>query len=504
MNNENVVFGLLALLFMTVSWSLSAQVDVIRLGSFDAFSDIGSPKIKGSASYSEPAQAYRLAGSGKNIWFGEDNFSFLSKQMNGDFIIQTQFKFIGEGHELHRKTGIMIRSSKSKSSPMVACTIHGDGLTSLQYRKTEGADVEEVKFSISGPDVLQLEKKGNTYTMSVAHFGEIYQSEKIENLVLGDELMAGLFVCAHTDEFAEEVEFNNTRIFNPAPDDLVQYRDYLGSLLEVMDVETGHRQVLGNTKGSWQAPNWTPDGKTLIYNADGLLYNFDLETKESSVLNTGFANKNNNDHVLTFDGKQIGISHHATETNGQSVIYTLPVSGGTPKKITDKSPSYLHGWSPDNQFLLYTADRVGDYDIYKISKDGGKEIRLTNAKGLDDGSEYSPDGKFIYFCSTRTGTMQVWRMETVGQNQTQLTFDDLNDWFPHVSPDNKWMVFVSFPKEVPADKHPFYERVYIRIMPVDGGEPKVIGYVYGGQGTMNVPSWSPDSKKIAFVSNGNF
>ena len=504
MNNENVVFGLLALLFMTVSWSLSAQVDVIRLGSFDAFSDIGSPKIKGSASYSEPAQAYRLAGSGKNIWFGEDNFSFLSKQMNGDFIIQTQFKFIGEGHELHRKTGIMIRSSKSKSSPMVACTIHGDGLTSLQYRKTEGADVEEVKISISGPDVLQLEKKGNTYTMSVAHFGEIYQSEKIENLVLGDELMAGLFVCAHTDEFAEEVEFNNTRIFNPAPDDLVQYRDYLGSLLEVMDVETGHRQVLGNTKGSWQAPNWTPDGKTLIYNADGLLYNFDLETKESSVLNTGFANKNNNDHVLTFDGKQIGISHHATETNGQSVIYTLPVSGGTPKKITDKSPSYLHGWSPDNQFLLYTADRVGDYDIYKISKDGGKEIRLTNAKGLDDGSEYSPDGKFIYFCSTRTGTMQVWRMETVGQNQTQLTFDDLNDWFPHVSPDNKWMVFVSFPKEVPADKHPFYERVYIRIMPVDGGEPKVIGYVYGGQGTMNVPSWSPDSKKIAFVSNGNF
>jgi Tol biopolymer transport system component len=153
--------------------------------------------------------------------------------------------------------------------------------------------------------------------------------------------------------------------------------------------------------------------------------------------------------------------------------------------------------------LIYTGERNGEYDIYKIPAEGGEEVRLTSAKGLDDGSEYSPDGQYIYFCSTRTGTMQIWRMEPDGANQTQLTFDDLNDWFPHVSPDNKWLVFVSFPKEVPADQHPFYERVYIRRMPIEGGEPKVIGYLYGGQGSINVPSWSPDSKKVAFVSNGD-
>jgi len=504
MPKKQLFSGSLFLLLNLFFLNLNAQVPASKVGSFDLFSDIGLPCITGSASFCEPAQTYRITGSGSNIWFGQDSFSFLSKKMNGDFILQTRFRFIGQGHELHRKTGIMIRSSTASNSPVVACTVHGDGLTSLQYRSNPGEIMKEIKFAIKGPDVLQLEKKGNTYTMSVAHFGEVYQVQKLENMDFGSDLLAGLFVCAHTNLFSEEVEFSNTRVFNTAADDLVQYKSYLGSLLEVMDVTTGHREVLAGSVRSWQAPNWTPDGKTLIYNADGKLYNFDLSSRQSSVLDTDFATKNNNDHVLTFDGKQLGISHQPEDANGQSVVYTVPVSGGVPKRITDMSPSYFHGWSPDNQFLLYTGQRNGDFDIYKISKDGGREIRLTDAKGLDDGSEYSSDGKYIYFCSTRTGTMQVWRMDPDGKNQTQLTFDELNNWFPHVSPDNKWLVFISFPKEVPADKHPFYQRVYLRLMPVEGGEVKVIGYLYGGQGTMNVPCWSPDSRKIAFVSNGGF
>ena len=293
------------------------------------------------------------------------------------------------------------------------------------------------------------------------------------------------------------------RKFNPSLNLLIQFL-WKEMKLEVMDVASGHRQVLASNKGSFQAPNWTPDGKTLIYNESGKLYNFDLFSKTATVLNTDFAVKNNNDHVLTFDGKQIGISNQSAETKGQSAVYTLPVTGGVPKLVTDKTPSYFHGWSPDNKFLVYTGERNGEPDIYKISADGGKEIQLTNTKGLDDGSEYSPDGKYIYFNSTRTGKMQIWRMDADGKNQTQLTFDELNSWFPHVSPDNKTLVFISFSKEVPADKHPFYQRVYLRMMPIGGGTPKVIAYLYGGQGTINVPSWSPDGKKIAFVSNGIF
>lgn len=497
-----------ALLLMNVAFSIGtflyAQVPGTKIGSFDIFSDVGAPKIAGAASYHEPSQTYRITGSGRNIWFGQDSFAFLSKKMNGDFILQTQVRFLGEGHEPHRKAGLMIRSSAATNSPVIACTVHGDGLTAFQYRTIAGADMKEIKLTIKAPDVLQLEKKGNTYTMSVAHFGEVYVTEKLDSIDLGTDLLAGLYVCAHTTLFSEEAEFTNTRIFNPAPDSLIQYRTYIGSALEIMDVANGHRQVLASNTGSFQAPNWTPDGKTLIYNESGKLYNFDLASKAATVLNTGTAVKNNNDHMLTFDGKQIGISNQGTATNGQSAVYTLPVTGGEPKLITPKTPSYFHGWSPDNQFLLYTAERNGDYDIYKISKDGGKETQLTNAKGLDDGSEYAPDGKYIYFNSTRTGKMQIWRMDSDGKNQTQLTFDELNNWFPHVSPDSKTLVFISFPKEVPADKHPFYQRVYLRTMPVGGGEPKVIAYLYGGQGTMNVPSWSPDSKKIAFVSNGIF
>ena len=153
---------------------------------------------------------------------------------------------------------------------------------------------------------------------------------------------------------------------------------------------------------------------------------------------------------------------------------------------------------------LYTrGGRNNNYDIYKIPVKGGAEIRLTADTALDDGPEYSPDGKYIYFNSVRTGRMQLWRMKPDGSGQEQLTFDDYNNWFPHISPDGKWIVFLSFLNDINPNDHPFYRHVYLRLMPVNGGQPKVIAYLYGGQGSINTPSWSPDSKKIAFVSNSD-
>jgi Tol biopolymer transport system component len=198
----------------------------------------------------------------------------------------------------------------------------------------------------------------------------------------------------------------------------------------------------------------------------------------------------------------LAISHHANENGNDSIVYTVPVGGGTPSKVTPKGPSYLHGWSPDGKYLVYTGGRDNNFDIYKIPVSGGNEVRLTDAKALDDGPEYTPDGKYIYFNSARSGSMQIWRMKPDGTGQEQITNDEYHNWFPHVSPDGKWIVLLSFLKsEVAAEDHPFYKHVYIRLMPVVGGKPKVIAYVYGGQGTINVPSWSPDSKRIAFVSN---
>jgi Tol biopolymer transport system component len=287
----------------------------------------------------------------------------------------------------------------------------------------------------------------------------------------------------------------------PAREDFVPYKDYIGSNLEILDIESGNRKVIYRSPESIQAPNWTPDGKALIYNSGGRLYRFDLATNTPVAIDTGFASSNNNDHVLSFGGARIGISHHSKEDQNKSIIYTVALLGGTPKRVTSKGPSYLHGWSPDNKFLIYTGERNGEFDIYKISVEGGEETRLTTAKGLDDGSEYSPDGKYIYFNSARTGSMQIWRMKPDGSDQQQVTRDEYNNWFPHISPDGKWVAFLSFSKTVAPDDHPFYKQVYLRLRAVDGGEPKVIAYVYGGQGTINVPSWSPDSKKVAFVSN---
>jgi Tol biopolymer transport system component len=170
--------------------------------------------------------------------------------------------------------------------------------------------------------------------------------------------------------------------------------------------------------------------------------------------------------------------------------------------VTDKGPSYLHGWSPDGKFLVYCAERNGDYDVFRISVDGGEETQLTTAIGLDDGPEYTPDGAYIYFNSVRSGGMHIWRMKPDGSDQQQMTDDEYNNWFPHISPDGKMVVFISYlVNEVAPGDHPAAKRVYLRLMPLDGGTPKVLAYLYGGQGTINVPSWSPDGRQLAFVSN---
>ena len=214
------------------------------------------------------------------------------------------------------------------------------------------------------------------------------------------------------------------------------------------------------------------------------------------MIDTGFAHRCNNDHGLSPDGKWLAISD-STE-KGPSFIYVLPAGGGTPRKITSTGPSYWHGWSPDGRSLAFCGERKGEFDVYTIGVEGGAETRLTTAPGLDDGPDYSPDGKYIYFNSVRTGHMQIWRMRPDGSDQEQVTFDEANNWFAHPSPDGRWIVYLSFPSAVTG--HPANKDVTLRLMPAAGGPSQDLAKLFGGQGTINVPSWSPDSKSIAFVS----
>ena len=470
-------------------------------GEFVRYTHIGNPEKYGTIAYDAGQQFYTLEGASGNMWGEKDDFHFLWKRLKGDFILQATLEFVGTNPERHRKAGWLVRHSLEANSPHINAVVHGDGLTALQFRKHPGGITEHLVSKDSSANVLQLERRDGTYIMSSARYGEPFSILQMSDLSLGDDVYVGLFVCSHNESFTEKVIFKNVRIIIPAKQNFVPYRDYIGSHIEVMDVNNGDRKILYSEPGSLQAPNWTPDGKSLIYNRDGLLYSLDLKTNSPTVINTGFGNKNNNDHVLSFDGKMLGISHHSESDHGNSVVYVLPATGGTPQKVTSKSPSYLHGWSPDGKWLTYTGGRSNEYDIYKISVKGGDEIRLTDSKGLDDGPEYSPNGKYIYFNSVRSGNMQIWRMTADGKRQEQVTHDNFNNWFPHFSPDGKWIVMLSYQNDVQPADHPFYKHVYIRVMPANGGNPKVIAYVYGGQGTINVPSWSPDGKKIAFVSN---
>ncbi len=215
----------------------------------------------------------------------------------------------------------------------------------------------------------------------------------------------------------------------------VWYRDDDQSFLEIYDTVTGEREVVAFIDGLIEAPNWTPDGKALVYNSTGRIWRFDLQTREAREIDTGFVNNCNNDHVLSPDGSMVAMSHHTAE-DGLSRIYIAPMCGGDPVLVTPLAPSYLHGWSLDGSTLAYCAERGGEYDIYTIPAKGGLEKRLTDAPGLNDGSEYDRQGEYIWFNSVRAGMMQAFRMKADGSEQTQMTFDqEWNTWFPHISPD---------------------------------------------------------------------
>jgi TolB protein len=272
------------------------------------------------------------------------------------------------------------------------------------------------------------------------------------------------------------------------------------STLETVDVNTSERTVLKEFDYVIEAPNWTQDGKYLVYNSQGKMFSYELATGEIKKIDTGYAIDCNNDHVLSPDNSQLAVSHFTNE-DATSRIYTLPLTGGNPTLVTENGPSYLHGWSPDGERLAYCAERSGQYNIYTISVSGRDETQLTNERGLDDGPEYSPDGKTIWFNSTRTGLMQIWRMEVDGSNPIHMVKEEANCWFPHISPDGNWVVYITYRKEdVEPGDHPPNKSVDLRLVHAVGGIPKTIVKLFGGQGTMNVNSWSPDNHTIAFVS----
>ena len=459
------------------------------------------------------------------MWLAEDDFQFAWKKMSGDVELTADVGFANRMGNEHKKAALMFRKSLAADSPYVDIALHNSALIALQYRDEKGgttrevvADQAMVEFDrleiVTGvghstpagtqPEFrLRITRRGNYAYASFSRGGTSpeYEGQSIPIRLQGD-FYVGIGVCAHDPNAVEEVRFSNVEIKQlHAP----SVPPVLYSTLETVPVSSGDRQIVYVAPGRFEAPNWSRDGSYLLFNRDGHLEKLPVKGGQPEVINTGSIDHLNNDHGISPDATQLAISDNSQETKAadgtvdhDSLVYVVPISGGTPRRITQNAPSYWHGWSPDGKTLAFVGQRNGDFDIYTIPVAGGGETRLTTAKGLDDGPEYSPDGQYIYFNSERTGHMQIWRMHADGSQQEQVFSDEYNNWFPHISPDGKWMVFLTYDKDVTG--HPPNKDVTIRLMALDSKKISVLAQLFGGQGTINVPSWSPDSKSIAFVS----
>lgn len=474
------------------------------LGSFAAQSDVGTVLHAGSARYDAARQTYTVTGSGENIWASTDAFHYLWKKVSGDVSLSADIAIETRDGNPHRKAVLMLRQSLDADAVYVDAALHGNGLTSLQFRDAKGGETREIESDASGPARLRIEKRGDMAYLFLAAKPDQpleYSGASIRIPIEGD-FYVGIGVCAHDESATVTAAFSAVAVKSLFPG--IEGTQLVWSTLETVPVTSADRHVTYTAAGRFEAPNWTPDGKALIFNGDGRLERLPITVEVHPVatgppapINTGAQTHCSNDHAISRDGQWLGFSD-ASQPDRQSSIYVVPIGGGTPQRVTRNSPSYLHSWSPNGKTLAFTGERHENYDIFTIPAAGGSETRLTTMPGRDDGPEFSPDGQFIYFSSERGGQVQIWRMHPDGSGQEQVLHDETNDWFPHISPDGKLMAFIAYARDVMG--RPPYRDVELRVMTLDDGKTQTVAKLYGGQGTMNGPSWSPDSQALAFVS----
>ncbi|MGB7846259.1 MAG: hypothetical protein WBL63_11635 [Candidatus Acidiferrum sp.] len=506
MEKKMIVRAALLVVGVVALWGMrsSAQEQASELtanpvGMFEGHRDVGDVgnEHRGGVEYDEGKGTYAITGGGENMWFGKDAFHFAWKQLSGDVTLTADIGFVGAGKNPHRKAVLMVRESLDADAAYADVAVHGEGLTSLQYRDEKGTTTHEVQANVSAPRRVRIVKRGSYFTMWLAgEDGKFQLAGATGKIAWKGPSYVGIGVCSHEKEVVEKAVFSNVELKRKSEHG-AESSVKLYSMMEIISAESTDRRAIYVAEGRFEAPNWMPEGKRLLFNRNGKIETIAVTGGTTQTIDTGFAVRCNNDHGISPDGKELVISDQSQEEHN-SLVYLLPITGGAPRRITKNAPSYWHGWSPDGKTLAFVGQRDGEFDIYAISTAGGEEKRLTTAKGLDDGPEYTPDGKYIYFNSVRTGHMQIWRMKADGSEQEQVTFGEGNDWFPHFSPDGKWMVFLTFDASV--EGHPENKDVMLRMMSMADGKTTVVAKFFGGQGTINVPSWSPDGKRFAFVS----
>jgi Tol biopolymer transport system component len=487
-------------------WATPLAADDI--GVFGNQADVGEVASAGSASFD--SGTYRLTASGANIWGGADAFHYVWTQRSGDLHVAADIEFEGTGGDPHRKAGLMIRQNLTPGSPYADVMVHGDGMVALQYREVQDGPTRQIVSAASHPSRVRLEREGDFVYFSVAGTdGALRHAGGSFRIPFQAPYLVGLALSAHDNARTEAARFARVELAVPqlahVPD--TGYAARVEATLEVLDVGSGNRRVVRHFDDKIEAPNWSRDGTSLIYNRAGRIWRIPAEGGEPVAVDTGRFVDNNNDHGLSPDGTLLVISDQI-EPDNLSRIHVVTLDGSAPVRTLVDDPaarSYWHGWSPDGATLAYVRVGLGDgsYDIWGQDLAGGRPYPLIVGPGVDDGPEYSPDGRHLYFNSTRSGAMALWRANADGSAPVQLTHDPARrDWFPHLSPDGQRIVYVSFGDDVALEDHPpNREDVQLRLLRADGSAPPTtLTRLFGGQGTINVPSWSPDGRQVAFVS----
>jgi Tol biopolymer transport system component len=472
-------------------------------GVFEGQTDVGAVSPPGLARFDSARGLYTVQASGANMWSTVDAFHFVWKKMSGDVSLTADMAFPSTtgNPSPHRKAVLMFRQTLDADGVYVDAAQHGSGMTALQYRRERGATTQDIELNIESPRQIRLEKRGDTITMFLSNYGEpLHQVGTSIKLHLEGPFYAGIGVCSHNKDVVEQATFSNVKLETPA-EIASTGQPVLYSTLQTIGIEDNFRRamIVATGPGKMEAPNWSREGKTLIFNRDGQIWTIPAEGGEAKMLNAGAATKCTGSHGLSPDGKWLAISC-SMPGKPETRVYIVPATGGEPRLLTENPSSYFHSWSPDGKTIAFTRpNHTGGGNILSIPVEGGTETELTKGSGISDDPDYSADGKWIYFNSDRAGgLMQIWRMRPDGSSAEQVTSDDYNNWTPHPSPDGKSILILSYDKDVKG--HPANKDIALRILNVSDGKTRVLVNLVGGAGSDNVPDWAPDGTHLAFVS----
>ena len=474
-----------------------------RAWNFEGQTDVGAASPPGVTKYDAGRGIYTVEAAGDNMWSKVDAFHFVWKKVSGDVSLTAEMTFpsTAGNPSPHRKAVLMFRQTLDADGVYVDAAQHGSGMTALQYRRERGATTQDIELNIETPHKIRLEKRGDTITMFLSNHGEpLHQAAASIKLHLeGRSTRAS--ECVRTTRMwwsGRHLLMSSWMHLSPKANG---GQAALYSTLQTIGIEENFRRaiVVATGPGRMEAPNWSRDGKTLIFNRDGHIWTIPAEGGAAAMINAGLATNCTGSHGLSPDGKWLAISC-STPGKPETRVYIVPSAGGEPRLLTENPSSYFHSWSPDGKTIAFTRpNHTGGGNIFSIPVEGGTETALTTGNGISDDPDYSADGKWIYFNSDRTGgLMQIWRMRPDGSGAEQVTKDDYNNWTPHASPDGKSIVMVSYDKDVKG--HPANKDIALRILNVSDGKIRVLVNLVGGAGSDNVPNWAPDGTHLAFVS----